>query len=77
MQEGSIAPEPYSDTEESGSESEEVTDDDESYDDDQGDDAMQDSDARTDDDPENASSATCSEIGDSGDNSLCDDKVRI
>ncbi|GMN40114.1 hypothetical protein TIFTF001_009342 [Ficus carica] len=72
--EGSIAPEPYSDTEESGSESEEVTDDDDSYDDDQSDDAMQDSDARTDDDPENASSATCSESGDSGDNSLCDDK---
>lgn len=77
MQEGSISPEPYTDSEESGSESEEATDDDESYDDDENDDATQDSDARTNDYPKNASSVTCSEGDDSGDDSLCDDKVRI
>ncbi|XP_024028811.1 rho GTPase-activating protein REN1 [Morus notabilis] len=72
--EGSISPEPYTDSEESGSESEEATDDDESYDDDENDDATQDSEARTNDDPKNASSVTCSEGDDSGDDSLCDDK---
>ncbi|PON63462.1 Rho GTPase activating protein [Parasponia andersonii] len=72
--EDSVSPEPYTDSEESGSESEEATDDDESYEDEDNDDAAQESDAGTDDDPENASSETCSESGDSGDDVLYDNK---
>lgn len=75
MQIDSVSPEPYTDSEESGSESEEATDDDESYEDNENDDATQESDAGTDDDPENASSETCSESGDSGDDILYSDKV--
>ncbi|KAL5558521.1 hypothetical protein UlMin_034732 [Ulmus minor] len=71
--EGSMSPELYTDSEESGSETEEETDEEEEeeeyYEDD-----MQDSEAETDDDPENASGVTCSENGDSGDNNLYDDK---
>ncbi|XVF36606.1 hypothetical protein REPUB_Repub19eG0071600 [Reevesia pubescens] len=48
--EGSVSPDIYSDTEESGNESEEATDDDESYEDDDCDDAAQGSDAYTDED---------------------------
>ncbi|PON70488.1 Rho GTPase activating protein [Trema orientale] len=72
--EDSVSPEPYTDSEESGSESEEATDDAESYEDEDNDDATQESDAGTDDDPENASSETCSESGDSGDDVLYDNK---
>lgn len=67
----------YTDSEESGSESEEATDDDESYEDDEHGDATQesDADADADEDFENASSGTCSESGDSRDNDPCDNKV--
>uniref|UniRef100_A0A2N9FKR3 Rho-GAP domain-containing protein n=1 Tax=Fagus sylvatica TaxID=28930 RepID=A0A2N9FKR3_FAGSY len=73
--EGSISHEIYTESEESGSESEEATDDDDSYEDDEHGDATQESNAEADDDLENASSETCSESDDSGDNDLCDDKA--
>ncbi|XP_021903396.1 rho GTPase-activating protein REN1, partial [Carica papaya] len=60
----------YSDTEESGSESEEATDDDDYYEDDENDDGTQESEAYTEDDHENASSETGSESGESGDDDL-------
>ncbi|KAF5456016.1 hypothetical protein F2P56_025533 [Juglans regia] len=66
--EGSMSPEMYSDSEESGSESEEATDADESY---EGD-ATQESDA--DDDLENASSESCGESGNSRNIDFCDAK---
>ncbi|KAM3682455.1 hypothetical protein ACJW31_12G074500 [Castanea mollissima] len=72
--EGSISPEIYTDTEESGSESEEATDDDESYEDDEYGDATHESDAEAGDNLENASGETCSESGDPGDYDLCDDQ---
>ncbi|XP_075649052.1 rho GTPase-activating protein REN1 isoform X3 [Castanea sativa] len=72
--EGSISPEIYTDTEESGSESEEATDDDESYEDDEYGDATHESDAEAGDNVENASGETCSESGDPGDYDLCDDQ---
>ena len=75
MQEGSVSPEPYTDSEESGSGSEEATDD-ESYEDDEDEDSSQGSYPGADDDLKNASSETCSGSGDSGDNSPCDDKAR-
>ncbi|KAJ7965799.1 Rho GTPase activating protein [Quillaja saponaria] len=70
--EGSVSPELYTDSEESGTESEEATDDDESYDDDEHDSASQESDADADDDL--ASNETYSETGDSESNDLYDDK---
>jgi hypothetical protein len=63
----------YTDSEESGSESEEPTD--ESYEDDEHGDATQESDADADEDFENASSGTCSESGDSRDDDPCDNKA--
>ena len=77
-QEGSVSPDPdlYSDTEESGSESEEATDDDESYEDYEGDecdDATQGSEAYNDDDY--VASGTVSESGHSVNNDLDDDKA--
>ncbi|XP_075092968.1 rho GTPase-activating protein REN1-like isoform X2 [Nicotiana tabacum] len=57
--EGSVSPELYSDSDGSGSESEELTDDDESYEDD----SQEGSDADTDDDFERESSPTTSEVG--------------
>lgn len=57
----------FTDSEESGSESEEATD--ESYEDDEHDDAD------ADEDFENASSGTCSESGDSRDDDPCDNKA--
>ncbi|XP_035551636.1 rho GTPase-activating protein REN1-like isoform X1 [Juglans regia] len=68
FREGSMSPEMYSDSEESGSESEEATDADESY---EGD-ATQESDA--DDDLENASSESCGESGNSRNIDFCDAK---
>lgn len=62
----------YSDSEECESEDDEVTDDDDSYEDD---DATQESDAYTDDDLENASSGSCTESGDSGEDDPPDNKV--
>ncbi|XP_022733007.1 rho GTPase-activating protein REN1-like isoform X2 [Durio zibethinus] len=79
--EGSVSPDLYSDTEESGSESEEATDDDESYDDDDDDedyeddecdDATEGSVAYNDEDYE--TSGTGSESGHSVNNDLDDDK---
>ncbi|XVF64876.1 hypothetical protein PTKIN_Ptkin09bG0202000 [Pterospermum kingtungense] len=76
--EGSVSPDLYSDTDESGSESEEATDDDEyyedddDYDDDEYDDGTQESDAYDDDDY--VSSGTGSESGHSDKNDLDDDK---
>ncbi|XP_035549495.1 rho GTPase-activating protein REN1-like isoform X4 [Juglans regia] len=70
--EESMSPEIYTDSEESGSQSEEATDDDESYGDDEHGDATQESDA--DDDLENVSNESCSESGDSGDEYFCDAK---
>lgn len=76
LQEGSISPEPYSDSQDSGTESEEATDDDdESFEDDEHGDATQESDAN--DDLENASSENCSESGHSRDDDLHDSKARI
>uniref|UniRef100_A0A5B6YI02 Putative rho GTPase-activating protein REN1 n=1 Tax=Davidia involucrata TaxID=16924 RepID=A0A5B6YI02_DAVIN len=69
--EGSMSPELYSDSEESGSESEELTDDDGTFEDD---DATEGSDADVDEDFEHASNGTCSEASDAGDNDLYDDK---
>lgn len=57
--EGSVSPELYSDSDGSGSESEELTDDDESYEDD----SQEGSDADTGDDIGRESSATTSEVG--------------
>ncbi|PKI40418.1 hypothetical protein CRG98_039195, partial [Punica granatum] len=54
--EGSMSPELYSETEDSGSESEEATDDDESYEDEDPDDGSQYSEIYTDDETENVSS---------------------
>lgn len=73
VQEESMSPEIYTDSEESGSQSEEATDDDESYGDDEHGDATQESDA--DDDLENVSNESCSESGDSGDEYFCDAKA--
>ncbi|XP_022768431.1 rho GTPase-activating protein REN1-like isoform X2 [Durio zibethinus] len=76
--EGSVSPDLYSDTEESGSESEEATDDDESYEDDEDyeddecDDATRGSDASNDDDY--VASGTGSYSGHSVNNGLHDDK---
>ncbi|XP_022773090.1 rho GTPase-activating protein REN1-like [Durio zibethinus] len=76
--EGYVSPDLYSDTEESGSESEEATDDDESYEDDEDyeddecDDATQASDAYNDDEYE--ASGTGSESGHSVNNDLDDDR---
>ncbi|XP_062164103.1 rho GTPase-activating protein REN1 isoform X2 [Alnus glutinosa] len=72
FKEGSMSLELYTDSEESGSESEEPTD--ESYEDDEHGDATQESDADADEDFENASSGTCSESGDSRDDDPCDNK---
>ncbi|XP_075511787.1 rho GTPase-activating protein REN1-like isoform X8 [Primulina tabacum] len=58
----SVTPEPYTDSEESGSESEEITDDDEDSFDDDGDDATEDSRSDADEDFENEFSATSSDI---------------
>ncbi|KZV43362.1 hypothetical protein F511_19238 [Dorcoceras hygrometricum] len=61
----SVTPEPYTDSEDSGSESEEITDDDEdSFDDDMDDDATEDSHADAEDDFENELSATSSDTSD-------------
>ncbi|XP_070044092.1 rho GTPase-activating protein REN1-like isoform X5 [Nicotiana tomentosiformis] len=57
--EGSVSPELYSDSDGSGSESEELTDDDESYEDD----SQEGSDADSDDDFDRESSPTTSEVG--------------
>ncbi|KAA8538167.1 hypothetical protein F0562_027775 [Nyssa sinensis] len=70
--EGSLSPELYSDSEESGSESEELTDDDDGTFED--DDATEGSDADVDEDFEHASNGTCSEASDAGDNDKYDDK---
>ncbi|KAG2692487.1 hypothetical protein I3843_08G055300 [Carya illinoinensis] len=70
--EESMSPEIYTDSEESGSRSEEATDDDESYGDDEHGDATQESDA--DDDLENVSNESCSESADSRDDYFCDAK---
>lgn len=67
MQEGSVSPELYSDSDGSGSESEELTDDDESYEDD----SQEGSDADTDDDFERESSPTTSEVGE------CEDSNKV
>ncbi|OMO57653.1 hypothetical protein COLO4_35204 [Corchorus olitorius] len=79
--EGFVSPDLYSDSEESGSESEEATDDDESYEDDEDyeddecDDATEESDAyNDDDDDEDVVSGTGSESGHSVNNDLDDDK---
>ncbi|KAJ7958935.1 Rho GTPase activating protein [Quillaja saponaria] len=72
--EGSLSPELYTDSEESGTESEEATDDDESYDDDEHDGSFQESDADADADDDLASNETYSETSDSGSNDLYDDK---
>ncbi|XP_038704837.1 rho GTPase-activating protein REN1-like isoform X6 [Tripterygium wilfordii] len=72
--EGSMSPELFSDTEESGSEAEEATDDDESYEDDEDDDATEGTDVYTVDDLENASSGACSNSGESGEEDIHDDK---
>lgn len=76
---GSVSPDLYSDSEESGSESEEATDDGESYEDDEDyedddcDDAIQASDAYNNDD--DVASRTGSESGHSINNDLDDDKA--
>ncbi|KAL6504266.1 hypothetical protein OROGR_026189 [Orobanche gracilis] len=57
-----VTHEPYTDSEESGSESEEITDDDDSFDDD---DVTEDSDSDVDEDSEHESSSTSSETGES------------
>ncbi|XP_023001914.1 rho GTPase-activating protein REN1 isoform X2 [Cucurbita maxima] len=69
--EGSMSPILYSDSEESGSESEEASDDDMSYDDEEQDDATG-SDVATDDELESA--GTCSGSVGSGEHDLYDDK---
>lgn len=67
MQEGSISPDLYSDTEESGSESEEAIDDDESYEDEEPEDGSQYSEIYTDDETENVSSESTGRSYDDGD----------
>ncbi|XP_015384060.2 rho GTPase-activating protein REN1 isoform X1 [Citrus sinensis] len=75
--EGSASPEElYSESELSGSGTEEATDDDESYEDDDQDGATPESDAYTDDDLDNASSRSCSESGESGDSVVYKDKMQ-
>ncbi|KAJ6930380.1 rho GTPase-activating protein REN1-like isoform X1 [Populus alba x Populus x berolinensis] len=66
--EGSMSPGLYSDSDECGSEDEEVTDDDESY----VDDATEESDVYTDEDHDNASSGTCTQSGESGEDDPSD-----
>lgn len=70
MQEGSASPEPYTDSEETGSESEEITDDDDDDDDDsfEDDDAADDSEVDIDENSAHALSETSSVTGESGDN---------
>ncbi|KAL7175874.1 hypothetical protein ACSBR2_029449 [Camellia fascicularis] len=73
--EGAMSTELYSDSEESGSESEELTDDDETIEDDEYDeDGTDASDVDIDEDFEHASNETHSETGDTGDDELYDDK---
>lgn len=73
--EGSASPEElYSESELSGSGTEEATDDDESYEDDDQDGATPESDAYTDADLDNASSRSCSESGESADSIVYNDK---
>ena len=71
LQEGSMSPGLYSDSDECGSEDEEVTDDDESY----VDDATEESDVYTDEDHDNASSGTCTQSGESGEDDPSDYEV--
>jgi hypothetical protein len=71
LQEGSMSPGLYSDSDECGSEDEEVTDDDESY----VDDATEESDVYTDADNDNASSGTCTQSGDSCEDDPSDHEV--
>ncbi|KAJ6735664.1 RHO GTPASE-ACTIVATING PROTEIN REN1 [Salix viminalis] len=66
--EGSLSPGLYSDSDECGSEDEEVTDDDESY----VDDATEESDVYTDDDHDSASSGTCTQSCESREDDLSD-----
>ncbi|XP_011014131.1 PREDICTED: rho GTPase-activating protein REN1-like isoform X3 [Populus euphratica] len=66
--EGSMSPGLYSDSDECRSEDEEVTDDDESY----VDDATEESNVYTDEDHDNASSGTCTQSGESGEDDLSD-----
>ncbi|KAH8508661.1 hypothetical protein H0E87_010703 [Populus deltoides] len=66
--EGSMSPGLYSDSDECGSEDEEVTDDDESY----VDDATEESDVYTDEDHDNASSGTSTQSGESGEDDPSD-----
>ncbi|KAK3038349.1 hypothetical protein RJ639_031445, partial [Escallonia herrerae] len=72
--ESSMSPELYTDSEESGSHSEELSDDDETFEDDGDDYTTEGSDGDADDNFENASSRTCSEIGDTDDRKLYDAK---
>ncbi|KAJ6352949.1 hypothetical protein OIU76_002047 [Salix suchowensis] len=69
--EGSLSPGLYSDSDECGSEDEEVTDDDESY----VDDATEESDVYTDDDHDSASSGTCTQSCESREDDLSDYEV--
>ncbi|XP_059636378.1 rho GTPase-activating protein REN1 [Cornus florida] len=71
--EGSMSPEPYTDSEVSGSESEELSDDDETFEDDE---AMGGSDASVDDDLEHASRRTCNQAGHAGDDDMHDNKMQ-
>jgi hypothetical protein len=71
LQEGSMSPGLYSDSDECGSEDEEVTDDDESY----VDDATEESDVYTDEDHDNASSGTSTQSGESGEDDPSDYEV--
>lgn len=68
MQEGSASPEPYTDSEETGSESEEITDDDDDDDSFEDDDAADDSEVDIDENSAHALSETSSVTGESGDN---------
>ncbi|KAL6317562.1 hypothetical protein AAG906_030315 [Vitis piasezkii] len=79
--EASMSADLYTDSEESGCETEEQTDDDDDDDDDDEileddgyDDVTEDPDADTDDDLEHSSNGTCSESGNNGDDDLCHDK---
>lgn len=73
--EGSMSSELYSDSEASGSESEELCDDG-SFEDEGEDDATEGSDAYLDEDFEHASNGSCTATGDSEDNNLYDDKMQ-
>lgn len=75
LQESYLSPNLYSDTEESGSESEEATDDDESYEDEEPDDGSQDSEIYTDEETENISSGSNSRSYDDGDSTHTDEMV--